>query len=78
MLSRIRPRPLFHVHVRGDLQTLEERALDVAEQRRVWLFHRLVPSVVPNVNTIEVNVGEPALEISPEEAAELFHIVISG
>ncbi|HXO10335.1 MAG TPA: beta-eliminating lyase-related protein, partial [Solirubrobacteraceae bacterium] len=70
--------PLFHVHVRGDLQTLQQRALDVAEQRRVSLFHRLVPSVVPNVNTIEVNVGEPALEISPEEAAELFHIVISG
>jgi threonine aldolase len=33
--------PLFHVHLRGDLQTLQERALDVGEERRVWLFHRL-------------------------------------
>ncbi len=69
--------PLFHVHLRGDLRTVQERALDVAQERRVWLFHRVVPSVVPNVNTIEVNVGEPALEISPEEAAQLFQIVMS-
>ena len=70
--------PLFHVHLSGDLQTLQERALDVAEERRVWLFHDLAPSVLPNVNTIELNFGEPALEISPNEAAELFRLVVSG
>jgi threonine aldolase len=70
--------PLFHVHMRGDLQTLEGRALDVAEQRHVWLFHGVVPSVVPNVNTIELNIGEPALEISPDEVAELFRIVVAA
>jgi threonine aldolase len=69
--------PLFHVHLRGDSQTLRERALDIAEQRRVWLFHRIAPSVVPNVNTIELNIGEPALEISPGEAAELFELVVT-
>ncbi len=70
--------PLFHVHLSGDLQTLEERALDVAEDRRVWLFHHLAPSVLPNVNIIEINIGEPALEISPDEAAELFGLVVSA
>jgi threonine aldolase len=70
--------PLFHVHLRGDQQTLRERALDVAEERRVWLFHRLAPSVVPGVNTIELNIGEPALEISPEEAAGLFRVVVGA
>jgi threonine aldolase len=70
--------PLFHVHLRGDLQTLQERALDIAEERHVWLFHRLAPSVVPNVNVIELNIGEPGLEVSPDEAAELFERVVSG
>lgn len=70
--------PLFHVHLRGELQTLQGRALDVAEERRVWLFHRVVPSAVPNVNMIEINVGEAALEISSDEAAELFELVVSG
>ncbi|HEY2436741.1 MAG TPA: beta-eliminating lyase-related protein [Solirubrobacteraceae bacterium] len=70
--------PLFHVHLRGDPETLQERALDLAAERHVWLFHRLAPSVVPNVATIELTVGEPALEISPGEAAELFDLVVSG
>jgi threonine aldolase len=70
--------PLFHAHLSGDLQTLQDRALDLAEERRVWLFHRLVPSVVPNVSTTELNIGEPALEISPDETAELFEFVVSG
>lgn len=69
--------PLFHIHLHGDPQALRERALDVAEQRQVWLFHRLAPSVVPGMNVIELNIGEPALEISPDEAAELFKLVLS-
>ena len=32
-------------------------------------------SVVPNVNKLELNIGEPALDITPGEAAELFAIV---
>jgi hypothetical protein len=67
--------PLFHLHLRGDPVLLRERALEVARQRRVWLFHRLEPSVVPNVNKLELNVGEPALDITPGKAAELFAIV---
>ena len=68
--------PLFHLHLRGDVKLLEERALDVAQERGVWLFHKLAPSVVPNVGMLELTVGEPALEISPQEAAELFQIVV--
>jgi threonine aldolase len=68
--------PLFHLHLRGDGDVMRERALDVAEERRVWLFNRLQPSVVPGVQKLEVNLGEPALEISPEEAAELLALVV--
>jgi threonine aldolase len=64
--------PLFHLHLRGDRDALQERALDLAQERRVWLFHQLEPSVVPAINKLELNVGEPALDVSPQEAAELF------
>jgi threonine aldolase len=70
--------PLFHIHLRGDSQTLRERALEIAEERRVWLFDDVAPSVVPHVSTVELSIGEPALEISPEEAAELFQMVMSA
>ena len=70
--------PLFHLHLRGDRDALRERALDLAQERRVWLFNRLEPSVVPGINKLELNIGEPALQISPQEAAELFATVVAA
>lgn len=68
--------PLFHILVRADVQTVRERATRIAMERRVWLFDTLAPTVVPDVSKVELSIGEPALEISPEEAAELFQILI--
>jgi len=69
--------PLFHIHARGDVETIRERAFRIAEERRVWLFDTLAPSVVPDVSKIEVSIGEPALELAPEEAAELFRMLVA-
>jgi threonine aldolase len=67
---------LFHIHVRADLQTVRDRATRIAEERRVWLFDTLAPTVVPDISKVELSIGEPALEISPGEAAELFQILV--
>lgn len=64
--------PLFHVHLRGDRDLLWGRFLDLAQTHRVWLANRLEPSAVPHISKLEINVGAPALEISPGEAAALF------
>ncbi len=70
--------PLFHLRLRGDPEQLTQRALRLARERRVWLFAppALGASGVDGVGTLELNVGEPALEISASEAAELFSIVL--
>ena len=68
--------PLFHLHIRRDRDELWERALDLAEERRVWLFNQVHRSVVPGISKLELNIGEPALEISPQEAAELFGALV--
>ena len=70
--------PLFHLHLHGEAAALQERARQVAEERGVWLFHRLEPGVVPGVHKLELNLGEPALEIAPEETAELFAVVVAA
>jgi threonine aldolase len=70
--------PLFHLHLHGDRDALQERALDLAQERGVWLFHQLEPSVVPAINKLELNVGEPALDISAQEAAELFAMLTAA
>ena len=68
--------PLFHLLLRGDRERLERRALDLSRERGVWLFGPLRPTEVDDVARVELNVGEPALEISPTEAAELFSAVL--
>lgn len=64
--------PLFHVDLQGDPDELHDRAIALAERERIWLFNEVRPTVVPGVCKLELNVGEPALEVSPEEAANLF------
>lgn len=71
--------PLFHVHLRGDREQLERRSLTLARERRVWLFAppALRATEVDRVSKLELNIGEPALQISAAEAAELFSIVLA-
>ena len=61
--------------MRGDRDVLRRRALDLALERRVWLFGALRPALVPGTSKVEINIGEPALEISPTEVAELFTLL---
>jgi threonine aldolase len=69
--------PLFHVHLSGNRDQLWERMLDQAQAHGVWLANRIEPTVVPDVSKLELNIGEPALEIGPAEAAELFAAVVA-
>jgi hypothetical protein len=59
------------------VEGLRERAFEIAEERRVWLTDGIAATVVPGVSRVELSIGEPALEISPEEAAELFSVLLS-
>ena len=67
--------PLFHIHVRGDRELLWKRALELAAERGVWLFGPPLPALLPGTSKIEINIGEPALEIPPAEVAELFALL---
>ena len=59
-------------------ERLARRSLRLARERRVWLFAppALRATDVDRVSQLELNLGEPALQISPAEAAELFSIVL--
>ena len=68
--------PLMHLLIRGDAERLVDAALDVAEERRTWLFGRLRPSGAPGLHRHELYVGDPAVEIPTEEIAALYAEVI--
>ena len=69
--------PLFHVHLEGERDVLWARMLDLAQTKGVWLANRVEYSVLPGVSKLEINIGRPALEIAPPEAAELFAAVLA-
>lgn len=76
-IDGITPAPLpphtnaFQVHLRGDVEAVRAKALAIARERRVWLFHRLVPSAIPGYCMGEVQVGDAAEAIGTDEIVAL-------
>jgi threonine aldolase len=70
--------PLFHVHLEGEAETLDRRALELAAERRVWLFRRTAPTALPGVQRVELTIGVPALHVAAAEAAELFGALVGA
>ncbi len=64
--------PMMHLYLRGDRERLREAALDLAEERRTWLFGRLASSPIPSLNKVEVTIAEPGLELGGDEVRDLF------
>jgi threonine aldolase len=69
---------MLHVHVRRPLEALDEAALDVAERTGVWLGHRWSPTDDPAVQRLELSIGEDALAVAPDEAAELYRELLEA
>ena len=63
---------LFHLLLRGERERLSEAALDVAEERRVFLFGDPSSTTSPSWQKLEVMVGEVSLAIEPDELRDLF------
>ncbi|MDX6198175.1 MAG: hypothetical protein QOJ79_1326 [Actinomycetota bacterium] len=68
--------PLFHVLLPGDPEVVEPVMLDVSEESGVFLGGA-DPGPRPGVARREVYAGAAALEVAPDEAAELFARVVS-
>jgi threonine aldolase len=63
---------MFHLHVKGDAERLNEAAVELAERTRTWLGAHFVPTADPAVAATELGIGEGNLAVPPAEAAELY------
>ena len=63
---------MLHVFVRGEADRLEQAALDIAREQKVWLINNFMPSQIPAYQKFELTVGDGALEFSREEITALF------
>lgn len=63
---------MMHLFLRGDHEQLSEAALDLAEDRGIWLVSGFGPAQVPGWATTELSLGDGALDFTAEEVAALF------
>ena len=63
---------MMHVFIRGEADRLEQAALDIAREQKVWLVNGFMPCQIPAYQKFELTVGDGALEFSREEITVLF------
>jgi len=63
---------MLHVHVRGDLERLQDVVLEIAKERRTLIAGYLAPTAVTRVQMTEISVGPATLDVSTDEIAELY------
>jgi threonine aldolase len=68
---------MLHVFIRGDADRLEQAALDIAREQKVWLINNFMPGQIPAYPKFELTVGDGALEFNGEEVKELFELLLA-
>jgi threonine aldolase len=68
--------PMMHVLLRGDRERLLDAALDVAEERDVFLFGHLASTTSPRRHRFELAVGARTLELADEDVRALVAEVV--
>jgi threonine aldolase len=63
---------MLHVHVRGDLERLQDVLFAIAKERRTLIAGYLAPTAVPRVQMTEISVGLATLDVPTDEIAELY------
>jgi threonine aldolase len=63
---------MFHLHVKGDPERLNEAAVELAERTGTWLGAHFGPTADPAVAMTELTIGEANLGVAPGDAAELY------
>lgn len=66
------PTNMMHVYVRGDRGRLQESALDISQETRVWMPAGWNTTAIPDWTMFELSCGEGSLSIRDEEIRELF------
>jgi threonine aldolase len=63
---------MMHVFLRGDRAKLEQAALEVAREQKLWLFKALSPTSLPTLQRFELTVGDATLELPDSEIVAAF------
>lgn len=68
---------MLHVAVRGELERVNDALFEIAKERRTLIASGFEPTALPNVQTAELGIGAPSLEVPTSEIAELYTELVS-
>lgn len=68
---------MMHLFLRAEPAKLEAAALSIAKETGIWLFHRLAPTVLPNLTVTELTVGEATIDLSNQEIGAVFQSLLT-
>jgi threonine aldolase len=60
---------MMHVYLRGDRDRLRDAAIDLAAETGFWTFESLAATTLPDLQRIELTVGDATLDLSNDEIA---------
>ncbi len=78
--SKCMPNPphtnMMHVFVRGEADRLEQAALDIAQEQKIWLVNGWSTSQIPAYQKFELTVGDASLDFTADEVTALFKTLL--
>jgi threonine aldolase len=67
----------LHLLLGRDADGLRAASLHVARERRIWTFARSSPTGIPDVQRVELAIGDATLGFTPEEIGELLQDLLT-
>jgi threonine aldolase len=67
---------MLHVFVRGEADRLEQAAMEIAQEQKIWLVNGWLSSQIPAYQKFELTVGDASLEFSVDEVTALFRTLL--
>jgi threonine aldolase len=68
--------PMLHLYLRGERDRLLAAALDVAVETGIWTFDWLGTTPLPDVQVLELNVGDATLNLTTDEIVGVLMAVL--
>ena len=62
---------MMHLQLRTTKQRIDETVVHFAEEKGIGVWPRAMPSVDPDIQRIELSVGDATMELTPAEVAEI-------
>jgi hypothetical protein len=67
---------MLHVFVRGEADRLEQAALEIAQEQKIWLVNGWSASQIPAYQKFELTVGDASLDFAANEVTTLFQTLL--